>query len=60
MYALLGVAVACALSSCFPSAEGKQAENQKQEPKPPNVVLILTDDLALDDLNPARFDTCPT
>ena len=51
LYALLGVAVACALSACFPSAEGKQADNQEQEPKPPNVILILTDDLAVNDLN---------
>jgi N-acetylglucosamine-6-sulfatase len=51
VYALLGVGVACALSACFPSAEGKQADNQKQEPKPPNVILILTDDLAVNDLN---------
>jgi arylsulfatase A-like enzyme len=59
VYALLGVAVACALSACFPSAEGKQAENQKQEPKPPNVVLILTDDLAVNDLNPRALRHMP-
>ncbi|HWS81754.1 MAG TPA: sulfatase [Rubrobacter sp.] len=51
LYALLGLAVVCALSACFPSAEGQQAEDQKQEPKRPNVILILTDDLALNDLN---------
>jgi N-acetylglucosamine-6-sulfatase len=51
LYALLGMAVACVLSACFPSAEGQQAEDQKQEPKRPNVILILTDDLALNDLN---------
>jgi N-acetylglucosamine-6-sulfatase len=59
LYALLGVAVACALSACFPSAEGKQAENQKQEPKPPNVILILTDDLAVNDLNPRALRHMP-
>jgi N-acetylglucosamine-6-sulfatase len=59
MYALLGMAVACALSACFPSAEGKQAEKQKQEPKPPNVILILTDDLAVDDLNPRALGHMP-
>jgi N-acetylglucosamine-6-sulfatase len=59
VYALLGVAVACALSACFPSAEGKQAENQKQEPKPPNVILILTDDLAVNDLNPRALRHMP-
>src|SRR5919199_5733381 len=45
MYALLGLAVACGLSACFPSAEGKQPKAAAEEPKPPNVVLILTDDL---------------
>jgi N-acetylglucosamine-6-sulfatase len=59
LYALLGVAVACALSACFPSAEGKQAENQKQEPKPPNVILILTDDLTVNDLNPRALRHMP-
>src|SRR5829696_8917485 len=59
LYALLAVAVACALSSCFPSAEGKQAENRKQEPKPPNVILILTDDLAVNDLNPRALQHMP-
>src|ERR671921_128766 len=59
VYALLGVVVACALSSCFPSAEGKQAENQKQEPKPPNVILVLTDDLAVDELNPRALRHMP-
>jgi N-acetylglucosamine-6-sulfatase len=59
MYALLGVAVACAISACFPSAEGKQAENNKQEPKPPNVILILTDDLAVNDLNPRALRHMP-
>src|ERR671912_2463037 len=59
LYALLGVAVACALSACFPSAEGQQAEDQKQEPKPPNVILILTDDLAVNDLNPRALGHMP-
>jgi N-acetylglucosamine-6-sulfatase len=59
LYALLGVALACALSACFPSAEGKQAENQKQEPKPPNVIFILTDDLAVNDLNPRALRHMP-
>src|SRR5918999_3193092 len=59
IYALLGVAVACTLSACFPSAEGKQVENQEQEPKPPNVILILTDDLAVDDLNPRALRHLP-
>src|SRR5918993_889669 len=60
VYVLLGVAVACALSACFPSAEGQQqAEDQKQEPKPPNVILILTDDLAVNDLNARALGHMP-
>jgi N-acetylglucosamine-6-sulfatase len=60
VYALLGVGVACALSACFPSAEGQQqAEDQKQEPKPPNVILILTDDLAVNDLNARALGHMP-
>src|SRR5918999_1575891 len=59
MYALLGVAVACALSACFPSAEGKQVENRKQAPKPPNVILVLTDDLAVNDLKPRALQHMP-
>jgi N-acetylglucosamine-6-sulfatase len=59
LYALLGVAMACALSACFPSAEGKQAENQKQEPKSPNVIFILTDDLAVNDLNARALGHMP-
>ena len=58
IYALLGLALACFCSGCFPSAEGKQPE-QKQEPKPPNVILILTDDLTVDDLNPAALQHLP-
>src|ERR687894_2566018 len=50
--ALLGLAAVCALGACFPAAEGQQAAAEaKEEPEPPNVVLILTDDLALEDVN---------
>jgi arylsulfatase A-like enzyme len=59
IYTLLGVAVACALSACFPSAEGKQAKHQKQEPKPANVILVLTDDLALEDVNEQALENMP-
>ncbi len=59
IYTLLGAVVACALSACFPSAEGKQARDQKQEPKPANVILVLTDDLAVDDLNPGALQHMP-
>jgi len=34
LYALLGVALACALSACFPSAEGKQAERAQAKATP--------------------------
>src|SRR5918993_640294 len=35
------------------------AEDQKQEPKPPNVILILTDDLVVDDLNQDTLQHMP-
>jgi N-acetylglucosamine-6-sulfatase len=47
---LLLLAACFTLTSCFPSVEETNKEN-KQEPKPPNVILILTDDLALEDVN---------
>ena len=59
MYALLGLAVACGLSACFPSAEGKQPKAAAEEPKPPNVVLILTDDLTSADLNQNTLEHMP-
>ncbi len=59
IYTLLGLAAACALSACFPSAEGQQPERTEEEPKPPNVVLILTDDLASADLNPHSLEHMP-
>jgi N-acetylglucosamine-6-sulfatase len=58
IYALLGLALAWALAVCFPSAEGKQPA-QKQEPKPPNVILILTDDLTVNDLNRNTLQNLP-
>ena len=59
IYALLGLAMACGLSGCFPSAEGKQPDNTMEEPKPPNVVLILTDDLTAGELNPNTLKHMP-
>jgi N-acetylglucosamine-6-sulfatase len=47
---LLLLAACFTLTACFPSVEETNKEN-KQEPKPPNVILILTDDLALEDVN---------
>ena len=59
IYALVGLVAVCALGSCFPSAEGQQATETKKEPEPPNVVLILTDDLALDDVNGRALENMP-
>src|SRR5215210_3520576 len=60
IYALLGLAAACALSACFPSAEGKQPADKKEEQQgPPNVILILTDDLTVKDLNPNTLKHMP-
>jgi N-acetylglucosamine-6-sulfatase len=60
IYALLGLALVGVLSACFPSAQGQQAAAQaKEEPEPPNVVLILTDDLALEDVNEYSLEHMP-
>ncbi len=59
IYALLGLVLALALVACFSSAEGKQNERVEEEPEPPNVVLILTDDLALDDVNEESLEHMP-
>src|SRR5215218_6139500 len=56
IYTLLGLAMA---SACFPSAQGKPSGEQEQEPKPPNVILILTDDLTVDDLNQVALRHMP-
>jgi N-acetylglucosamine-6-sulfatase len=47
-----------ALAGCLPSPEVKTKEDKK-EPKPPNVVLILTDDLAFEDVNPDTLKHMP-
>ena len=47
---LLLLACCFALAGCFPSVEETNKEI-KEEPKLPNVILILTDDLALEDVN---------
>jgi N-acetylglucosamine-6-sulfatase len=59
IYVLLGLAAACVLSACFPSAEGKQPEAEKRTPEPPNVILILTDDLTVDELNQNTLEHMP-
>jgi N-acetylglucosamine-6-sulfatase len=58
LYTLLGLAAAWVLSGCFPSAEGKPPKRE-QAPKPPNVILILTDDLTVSDLNPKTLGHMP-
>jgi len=45
------------LSACFPSALGKTTKEDKD--RPPNIVLILTDDLAAGDLNPNTLKHMP-
>src|SRR5215217_1621544 len=47
---LLLLAGCFTLTACFPSVEETNKEN-KEEPKPPNLILILTDDLTLEDVN---------
>ncbi len=63
IYALLGLAAVCALGACVPSAEGQQQQQQvaevREEPEAPNVVLILTDDLALEDVNADSLEHMP-
>ena len=55
---LLLLAGCFALAGCLPLAEETTKEDKK-EPKPPNVVLILTDDLAFEDVNPATLKHMP-
>ena len=48
------------LASCLPTAEGRQQpEVEQEEPDRPNVVLILTDDLAASDLNEETLEELP-
>jgi N-acetylglucosamine-6-sulfatase len=60
LYALLGLAAIFLLAACLRSAQGQQQpEEVKHEPQPPNVVLILTDDLALEDVNAEALENMP-
>ncbi len=60
LYALLGLAALLLLAACLPSAQSQQQpEEVKDEPQPPNVVLILTDDLALEGVNAEALENMP-
>jgi N-acetylglucosamine-6-sulfatase len=48
------------LAACFPAAQGKVPKEDKDKPPmPPNLVSILTDDLAVGDLNPNTLKHMP-
>ena len=48
---LLLLAACFTLTSCFPADQERATKEDKEAPKSPNVVLILTDDLAFEDVN---------
>jgi N-acetylglucosamine-6-sulfatase len=57
---LLLLAASLMLSACFPAAQGKTPKEDKDKPpKPPNIVFVLTDDLAVQDLNPNTLNHMP-
>jgi N-acetylglucosamine-6-sulfatase len=55
---LLLLACCYALVGCLPQVE-EMPRDEKKKPTPPNVVLILTDDLALDDVNEDTLEHMP-
>jgi N-acetylglucosamine-6-sulfatase len=52
------LAACLVLTGCFPPAKKTKRED-REGPKPPNVVLIVTDDLASGDLNPDTLERMP-
>jgi hypothetical protein len=52
------LAACLVLAGCFPPAKETKRED-REGPKPPNVVLIVTDDLASGDLNPDTLKRMP-
>jgi N-acetylglucosamine-6-sulfatase len=53
---LLLLAACFTLSACFPSAQQTPKEDKA---RPPNMILIVTDDLTVDDLNPNTLKHMP-
>ena len=53
------LALACALVSCLPEAEGRQQPGGSREPEPPNIVVIPTDDLAAWDIGTEELEQMP-
>src|ERR687898_1896414 len=48
---LLLLSTCFTLTACYPAGQERATKEDKEEPKSPNVILILTDDLALEDVN---------
>jgi N-acetylglucosamine-6-sulfatase len=53
------LAACFALAGCLSSPEESVTADEKEPKPPPNVVLILTDDLAFDDVNPGTLKHTP-
>ena len=57
---LLLLAACFTLCACFPAVQGKASKEDKaRPPKQPNIVFILTDDLAVKDINPSTLKHMP-
>ena len=55
---VLLLAACLGLAGCFPAVKETKKED-RQGPKPPNVVLVLADDLAQGDINPRTLEHMP-